>query len=152
MSTVSTFLWFDNQAEEAAIRYTSLIKNSAVLDVARGPDGAAFMVTFQLDGQQFHALNGGPAHTFSEAASIFVSVETQSEVDELWTALTADGGEDGPCGWLKDRYGLSWQIIPTALPQLMSDPNPAKAGAVMAAMRQMSKICVQDLQDAYDAA
>lgn len=151
MSTVSTFLWFENSAEDAAEFYATLVPNSKVRDIARGPDGNAFLVTFELDGQQFTGLNGGPAHKFSEAASIFVSVEGQDEVDRLWTALT-DGGEAGQCGWLKDRYGLSWQIIPTALQQLMSDPNPAKAGAVAAAMQTMSKIEVQGLQDAYDNA
>ena len=151
MSTVSTFLWFDTEAEEAANLYTSLVKNSAVTNVARGPGGAAFIVSFELDGQQFVALNGGPTHSFSEATSIFVSVETQSEVDDLWNALT-DGGEEGPCGWCKDRFGLSWQVIPTALQTLMGDPNPAKSGAVAAAMQTMRKIDIQGLQDAYDRA
>lgn len=152
MSTVSTFLWFDNQAEAAATLYTSVVKNSAVLDVARGPDGTAFMVTFQLDGQQFLALNGGPHHQFTEATSIFVSCESQAEVDALWEALTEGGGEPGPCGWLKDPYGLSWQIIPTTLPQLMADPDPAKAAAVGTAMRTMQKIDIAALQRARDEA
>lgn len=147
MSKISTFLWFDNQAEEAVQFYTSLIKNSRVNDVNHVGDGSVTVVSFELDGQQFQALDGGPHFTFNEATSIYVSCESQAEVDELWERLT-DGGEEGPCGWLKDRYGLSWQIIPDALPELLTDPDPAVAARVMAAMRGMKKIDIQGLRDA----
>lgn len=151
MSNVSTFLWFDDQAEEAANFYTSVIGNSKVTDVTNGPDGKAFVVTFELDGQQFIALNAGPHFRFTEAISIYVNRETQAEVDELWAALLADGGEESQCGWLKDRYGLSWQVVPSALPRLLTDPNPARAAAVNAAFRTMRKIDIAALQAAADA-
>lgn len=147
MSKISTFLWFDDKAEEAAQFYTSVIKNSRINDVNHVGDGSVTVVSFELDGQQFQALNGGPHFTFNEATSIYVSCESQSEVDELWERLT-DGGEEGPCGWLKDRYGLSWQIIPDALPELLTDPDPAVAARVMTAMREMKKLDIQGLRDA----
>lgn len=147
MSKVTTCLWFTDQAEAAASRYTSLVPNSRVHDVTRTPDGSVVAVTFELDGQQFMALNGG-RHPFTEAASVHVSCESQEEVDELWASLT-DGGEEGECGWLKDRYGVSWQVIPTALPELIGDPDPAKAQRVIAAMMEMKKIDIQGLRDAH---
>ncbi|HSL43481.1 MAG TPA: VOC family protein [Anaerolineales bacterium] len=157
MQKITPFLWFDNQAEEAMNFYVSIFKNSKVLNIARYgegaplPAGTAMSVTFQLEGQQFMALNGGPHHKFNEAISLYVDCKTQEEVNELWAKLS-EGGEEGPCGWLKDRYGLSWQIIPTALGELLSDPNPAKSQRVMQAMLQMSKINIKALQEAYDQA
>lgn len=150
MQKITPFLWFDNQAEEAMNFYTSIFKDSKVLSVTPGPDGTAMSVTFELQGQEFMALNAGPQFKFNEAVSFFVSCKTQAEVDELWEKLTADGGEEGRCGWLKDKYGLSWQIIPTALGELMSDPDPEKAGRVVQAMLKMNKIDVPTLQQAYD--
>ncbi|MBO3747918.1 VOC family protein [Streptosporangiaceae bacterium NEAU-GS5] len=159
MQKITTYLWFDNQAEEAATFYTSLFADSRILDVQRygeggpGPAGTAMIVTFEVAGQRFLALNGGQAgFSFSEAISLYVDCADQAEVDRLWDGLTADGGEEGSCGWLKDKYGLSWQIIPAALPRLMSDPDPVKAGNVMQAMLKMSKIQVPELQAAYDSA
>lgn len=150
MKKITPFLWFDTQAEEAMRFYVSLFKNSKVLGVSRGPDGKAFTVSFELDGQEFMGLNAGPQYKFSEAFSMFVNCEDQAEVDQLWSKLTADGGEESMCGWLKDRFGLSWQIIPKQLGQLMGDPDPVKAGRVMEAMLKMRKIVVADLQMAYD--
>lgn len=152
MQKITPFLWYDTQAEQAANFYVSLFPNSKVHSVSRGPDGNAFMVTFELDGQNFMALNGGPHYKLTEAFSIFVSVETQEQVDTLWNKLTADGGEESMCGWLKDKYGLSWQIIPTALMQLMSDSNPAKANAVTQAMLKMQKIDIAALKQAHAGA
>ncbi len=156
MNKITPFLWFDNQAEEAANFYVSVFKNSKVLGVSRygeagpGPKGSAMTVSFELNGQQFTALNGGPAHFgFSEAISFYVDCETQAEVDELWEKLTA-GGEPGPCGWLKDKYGLSWQIVPKTLIQLLGDKDPAKANRTMQAMLKMSKLDIAELQRAYD--
>jgi predicted 3-demethylubiquinone-9 3-methyltransferase (glyoxalase superfamily) len=143
MQRITTFLWFDNQAEEAANLYTSIFPNSKVVDVQ------PMMVTFELDGQRFMALNGGPQFTFNEAISLYVNCADQAEVDELWERLTADGGQPGQCGWLKDRYGVSWQIIPTALPELMGDPDPEKSGRVVQAMLGMQKLDVQGLRDAH---
>jgi predicted 3-demethylubiquinone-9 3-methyltransferase (glyoxalase superfamily) len=154
MQKIITYLWFDNQAEEAANFYTSLFKDSKVTEVSRygeagpGPVGSVMVVSFQLAGQEFIALNGGPQFTFTEATSLYVNCETQEEVDELWEKLTAGGGEEQPCGWLKDKYGLSWQIIPTALPELLSDPDPATAKRVMDAMFTMTKIDIAKLQAA----
>lgn len=152
MNKITPFLWFDNQAEEAMNFYISVFKNSKVLGVTPGPNGIAQSVTFELEGQEFMALNAGPQFKFNEAISFFVDCKTQQEVDELWEKLTADGGEESRCGWLKDKYGLSWQIIPTALGELLGDPNPEKAGRVMQAMLKMNKIDVQALQQAYDQA
>jgi predicted 3-demethylubiquinone-9 3-methyltransferase (glyoxalase superfamily) len=156
MQKIVTYLWFDNRAEEAANFYASLFEDSKITDVTRygeagpGEPGSVMVVNFQLAGQDFIALNGGPQFRFTEAVSLFVNCETQEEVDRLWAALT-DGGEEQPCGWLKDRYGLSWQIIPTALLRLLSDPDPAKAKRVMEAMFAMRKIDIATLQAAYDA-
>jgi predicted 3-demethylubiquinone-9 3-methyltransferase (glyoxalase superfamily) len=150
MKKIIPFLWFDTQAEEAMNFYVSLFKNSKVNNISRGPDGNAFIVSFELDGQEFMALNAGPQFKFNEAVSMFVNCEDQAEVDYFWSALTADGGEESMCGWLKDKYGLSWQIVPKQLGELMGDPDPGKSGRVMDAMLKMRKIIVADLQKAYD--
>lgn len=156
---IATYLWFDNNADEAINFYTSLFKNSKITNEMRvgpgmpemlGPEGHLFSATFELDGVEFMALNGGPQFKFNEAASLFVNCTSQQEVDDLWNKLTADGGQESMCGWLKDKFGLSWQIIPTALGELMGDPDPAKSGRVMQAMLQMQKIDIQKLQDAHD--
>ena len=150
MQKITPFLWFDGKAEEAMNYYVSIFKNSKVLSVNRaGEAGPVFSVTFQLDGQQFFALNGGPQFKFTEAISMFVNCETQEEVDELWEKLSA-GGEESRCGWLKDKYGLSWQIIPSVLGKLLQDKDPEKAQRVMQAMLQMSKIDIKTLQLAYE--
>jgi predicted 3-demethylubiquinone-9 3-methyltransferase (glyoxalase superfamily) len=151
---ITTFLWFDKQAEEAANHYVSIFKNSRVLSVTRygdagpGPKGSAMTVKFQLEGQEFIALNGGPHFKFTEAISLLVDCDTQKEVDELWSRLSA-GGEEGQCGWLKDKFGLSWQIIPSALFRLLQDPAPEKSKRVMEAMLQMKKIDIAGLEQAY---
>lgn len=160
MQKIVPNLWFDEQAEEAADFYVSLFKNSRILNIARYDEasaavsgkaaGSALTVEFELDGQTFIALNGGPIFKFSEAISFLVNCETQAEVDDFWEKLTADGGEEGPCGWLKDKYGLSWQIVPTALGRMMSDPDPAKSLRVTQAMLQMKKLDINALQAAYD--
>ena len=150
MKKVTPFLWFDTQAEEAMNFYVSVFKNSKVNNISRGPDGKAFTVSFELDGQEFIGLNAGPQFKFNEAISMFVNCEDQAEVDELWNKLTADGGEESMCGWLKDKYGLSWQIIPKQLGELMGDPDRVKAQRVTQAMLQMKKIDVAGLQKAYD--
>ncbi len=142
---VTTFLWFDTQAEEAARFYVSLFENSEVTKVTPGPSGAAFVVEFELAGIQYIALNGGPMFKFTEAISMSVDCADQAEVDRLWEKL-ADGGSDFNCGWLKDRYGLSWQIVPAVLPKLLSEPS----GRVMEAMLKMAKLDIQELQDAYN--
>lgn len=154
MQKIVTYLWFEKNAEEAAQHYTSIFKNSKILSVSRygdagpGPKGMAMVVNFQLDGQEFIALNGGPQFKFTEAISLLVNCETQTEVDELWRKLSA-GGEESQCGWLKDKFGLSWQIIPTALGKMLSDKDPKKAGRVMQAMLQMRKIELPKLERAY---
>lgn len=151
MQKVKTFLWFDTQAEEAAEFYTSLLPNSRVTDVMRpDPDGPALTVGFELDGQEYVALNGGPQFSFTEAISLFVTCKDQAEVDELWAQLTADGGEESQCGWLKDKFGLSWQIIPEALPRLLGDPDRERASRAMQAMLQMKKIDVASLETAAE--
>jgi len=150
MNKITPFLWFDNQAEEAMNFYVSVFKNGKVGGVSRGPDGKAFSVTFQLEGQDFMGLNAGPEFGFNESISFYVNCETQEEVDYFWEKLTAGGGEEGKCGWLKDKYGLSWQIIPSALGRLMGNPDPVKAQRVMQAMLQMRKIVIADLQKAHD--
>src|SRR5262245_39525441 len=153
MPKITPFLWFDGQAEEAAQLYTSIFDNSKILSVSRysevgpGEAGSVMTVEFELEGQRFTALNGGPNYTFTEAVSFVVSCETQEEVDEFWSKLS-DGGEEGPCGWLKDRYGLSWQIVPTALMRLIGDPDREKANRVIAAMLQMRKIEIAELERA----
>ena len=154
MQKITTFLWFDNQAEEAAKLYVSLFKNSKIGSISRygdagpGPKGSVMMVTFQLDGQEFMALNGGPEYKFTPAISLFVNCETQQEVDELWDKLS-EGGRKDRCGWLTDKYGLSWQIIPSALGKLMSGPDPEKSKRVMKAMLQMDKIDIAGLERAH---
>jgi predicted 3-demethylubiquinone-9 3-methyltransferase (glyoxalase superfamily) len=157
MQKITPFLWFDHQAEEAMNFYTSIFKNSKILSVTRygeagpGPAGEVMTGTFELEGQEFMALNGGPDHNFTDAISFFVDCKTQEEVDELWSRLT-EGGEEGPCGWLKDKFGLSWQIIPTALGDMLGDPDPIKSQRVMQAMLQMKKIDIKALQEAYEQA
>jgi len=148
MPKITPFLWFDGQAEEAMNFYISIFKNAKVLSVSRA-DGKVISVTFELEGQKFMGLNAGPQFTFTEAISLFVDCETQEEVDELWEKLS-EGGSKGRCGWLKDKYGLSWQIIPTALGKLMSDPDPEKSKAVFQAMLKMNKIVIEDLKRAYE--
>jgi predicted 3-demethylubiquinone-9 3-methyltransferase (glyoxalase superfamily) len=150
MPTITPFLWFDGQAEEAMNYYASTFKNSRILSVNRA-DGKVLTVTFELEGQKFMALNGGPHFKFTEAISLFVNCETQQEVDELWEKLS-QGGEKGRCGWLKDRFGLWWQIIPSALGKLMSDPDPKKSQAVFQAMMKMNKIVIKDLERAHAGA
>jgi predicted 3-demethylubiquinone-9 3-methyltransferase (glyoxalase superfamily) len=154
MSKITPYLWFDNQAEEAAAFYVSLFENSAITSVERypegapGPAGTAMIVNFTLDGRDYIALNGGPEFKFNESFSMFVSCDGQAEVDDLWTRLTADGGKPGQCGWLKDKWGLSWQIIPTVLPELLGSPDKERAGRVMQAMLKMQKIDVATLENA----
>ena len=156
MQKIVTFLWFDDKAEEAANFYVSVFKNSKITNVSRygeagpGPKGTAMVVVFELEGQQFMALNGGPHFAFTPAISLLVNCETQGEVDELWDKLLAGGGQKSRCGWLQDKFGLSWQIIPTALGKLMSDPDPEKSKRVMQAMLTMDKIDIAKLQQAYD--
>jgi predicted 3-demethylubiquinone-9 3-methyltransferase (glyoxalase superfamily) len=155
MPKITPFLWFDDQAEEAANLYTSIFDNSRVLGVSHygeagpRPAGTVMTVEFELDGQKFVALNGGPEYTFSEAVSFQVSCETQEEVDAYWNAL-ADGGEEGPCGWLKDRFGLSWQIVPRRLPELLMQSDREKAQRVMQAMLAMRKIEIAELERAAE--
>ena len=148
MKKITPFLWFDTQAEEAMNHYVSIFKNSKVLNVNRA-GGKVLTVAFELDGQQFTGLNAGPQFKFTEAVSFLVTCETQEEVDQFWEKLS-QGGERGRCGWLKDKFGLSWQIVPSALSRLMSDPNPKKSKAVFDAMMKMDKIEIRDLQRAYD--
>ena len=148
MKKITPFLWFDSQAEEAMNHYVSIFKDSKVLNVNRAGD-KVMTVTFELDGQQFIGLNAGPMFKFNEAVSFLVNCESQEEVDEFWEKLS-QGGEKGRCGWLKDKFGLSWQIVPSALSRLMSDPNPKKSKAVFDAMMKMNKIQISDLQRAYD--
>ena len=157
MQKIVPFLWFNDNAEEAVNFYVSVFKNSKVVSVSRygdagpGKKGAVMSVTFQLEGQPFYALNGGPQFTFTPAISLFVNCDTQQEVDALWKTLTA-GGSEQPCGWLTDRYGLSWQIIPTALGRMLGDKNAKKAQGAMQAMLQMKKIDIKSLQAAFDRA
>ena len=155
-SKITTCLWFDTEGEEAAEFYCSVIPNSTVLEVTRhgeaGPRdaGTAMTVSFELDGKPYVALNGGPKHTFTEAVSFQVSCADQDEVDHYWDTL-AEGGEEGPCGWLKDRFGLSWQVVPTALSELLGDPDPDRAQRAMKAMFSMQKIDIEGLRRAADA-
>jgi predicted 3-demethylubiquinone-9 3-methyltransferase (glyoxalase superfamily) len=156
MPKPTPFLWFDTQAEEAASHYASIFPNSRITDVARygetgpGTPGAVMTVAFELDGQQFVALNGGPQYTFTEAVSFVVECGSQEEVDRYWRELSA-GGEEGPCGWLKDRFGLSWQIVPKRLLELIADPDRARSQRVMAAMLKMRKIEIAELERAAAA-
>jgi predicted 3-demethylubiquinone-9 3-methyltransferase (glyoxalase superfamily) len=154
MQKITPFLWFDGRAEEAVNFYVSIFKNSKIGTVNRygehgpGPKGTVMIATFQIDGQEFIALNGGPQFKFSPAISFVVNCETQEEVDDFWEKLSA-GGEKRQCGWLQDKFGISWQIVPTALPRLMSDPDCGKAGRAMQAMMQMTKIDIKKLEDAF---
>ena len=156
MQKITPFLWFDHQAEEAADFYTSIFKNSKILNISRygeggpGPEGTVMTVAFQLNGQEFTALNGGPIFKFTEAISFFVHCETQEEVDELWEKLS-EGGEEAQCGWLKDKYGVSWQIVPAALMEMLQDKDPEKSKRVMEAMLQMRRIDIKALRRAYEA-
>jgi predicted 3-demethylubiquinone-9 3-methyltransferase (glyoxalase superfamily) len=157
MQKITPFLWFDNNGEEAINFYLSVFKNSKVISTSRwgeqappGLAGKMMGATFELDGQTFMALNAGPMFKFTEAISLYVNCETQPEVDELWSKLIADGGAESMCGWLKDKYGLSWQIIPTALPKLINDKDSVKAQRVMQVMLGMKKIDIAGLQRAYD--
>jgi predicted 3-demethylubiquinone-9 3-methyltransferase (glyoxalase superfamily) len=167
MQRITPFLWFDDQAEDAANFYVAIFSTrgvsgehtTGIKDVSRygeggaqasgRPEGTVMTVSFQLDGQEFVALNGGPEFTFTEAVSFMVNCQSQEEVDELWDKLSA-GGEEGPCGWLKDKYGLSWQIVPTVLGEMLNDKDPKKSERVMNAMLQMKKIDIQTLKQAYD--
>src|SRR6202140_4447645 len=157
MQKITPFLWFDGNAEEAMKFYVSIFKNSKVGRVTRygdagpGPKGTVMSATFELDGQEFFALNGGPQFKFTPAISFFVNCETQQEVDDLWEKLSA-GGKKDRCGWLTDKFGLSWQIIPTALGKMLGDKDPKKATNVMQAMLQMDKIDINKLKQAYDKA
>jgi len=156
MSKITPFLWFDNNLDEAIKFYTSIFENSKLLYEVKygengpGPKGTIMTATFELEGQKFMGLNGGPMFKFTEAISLFIACENQEEIDYYWNALTANGGKESVCGWLKDKFGLSWQIVPTALGRLMNDPDPAKAQRVMGAMMQMTKIDIAGLQKAYD--
>ncbi len=148
MQKVTPFLWFDHQAEEAANFYVSVFKQARILSVSRKDEDAVFSVSFELDGQEFVAFNGGPYFTFTPAISFFVSCKDQAEVDHYWEQLSA-GGQVEQCGWLKDRYGISWQIVPDILGELLADPDSVKAGRVNQAMLGMVKLDIQALQDAY---
>jgi predicted 3-demethylubiquinone-9 3-methyltransferase (glyoxalase superfamily) len=161
MQKITPFLWFDNQAEEAATFYTSIFKDTKILNVTRygkegfeihrRPEGTAMTVSFELFGQAFTALNGGPVFKFNESISFIVSCDSQEEVDYYWEKLSEGGDEKAQqCGWLKDRFGLSWQIVPTALGKLLGDKDPQKSGKVMSAMLQMKKIDIKALHHAYD--
>jgi predicted 3-demethylubiquinone-9 3-methyltransferase (glyoxalase superfamily) len=156
MPKLTPCLWFDTQGEDAANFYVSVFPNSKILEVSRygsagpRPEGTVMTVLFELDGEHFLALNGGPEFTFNEAVSFQVHCETQEEVDQYWNALS-NGGEEGPCGWLKDKFGLSWQIVPDALPRLLSGPDREKTQRVMAAMLKMKKIEIEELERAAAA-
>jgi predicted 3-demethylubiquinone-9 3-methyltransferase (glyoxalase superfamily) len=159
LQKITPNMWFDNQAEEAVNFYVSIFKNSKIGDITRygeaaaevsgKPKGSVMTITFQIEGQEFTALNGGPQFKFTEAISLLVNCESQQEVDELWAKLS-EGGEEGPCGWLKDKYGVSWQVVPRILDEMIRDPDPVKAERVMKAMLQMQKIDIAGLQQAYD--
>src|SRR5262245_47855584 len=150
MPRITTFLTYNNQAAEAAKLYTSIFKNSKVTSTSPGPNGTVMSVTFELDGQPFYALNGGPSFKFAEGISLFVNVETQAEVDEYWSKLTADGGKPGSCGWLTDKFGVSWQIVPSILPKLLGDKDPQRAQRAVQAMLKMKKLDIAALQAAAD--
>jgi predicted 3-demethylubiquinone-9 3-methyltransferase (glyoxalase superfamily) len=155
MQRITPFLWFDDKAEEAMNFYTSVFQNSQIVSVSRygeagpAPKGTVMAATFRLKGQEFIAFNGGPRFTFTEAISLFVTCETQQEVDELWEKLS-EGGETRQCGWLKDKYGLSWQIVPTVLGEMLQDADAEKSRRVMEAMLQMEKLDIQTLRQAYE--
>jgi len=155
MQKITPFLWFDNNAEEAVNFYTSIFENSKIVNLSRygeagpGPAGSVMAATFQLEGQEFTALNGGPEYKFTEAISFFVSCDTQQEIDDKWSKLSA-GGEEGQCGWLKDKYGLSWQIVPPVLVEMLQDKDSEKSNRVMQAMLQMRKLDIKTLRQAYE--
>lgn len=155
MQKITPCLWFDNNAEEAVNHYLSIFKNSKINKILRcgdagpGPKGSILTITFQLEGRDFIALNGGPIFKFNEAISLSVDCKSQIEVDDLWEKLS-DGGQKSQCGWLKDKFGLSWQVVPSALVEMLQDPDPEKAKRVMAAMMQMGKIDITILKQAYD--
>ncbi len=155
MQRITPYLWFEDQAEEAASFYTSIFKNSKINEISRygeggpGPAGSVMLVSFELDGQQFIALNGGPQFQFTEAISFVINCESQEEIDYMWDKLT-EGGEESMCGWLKDRYGISWQVVPTALPELLNAPNPGAQQRVMEVFLKMSKIDLPTLRLAYE--
>lgn len=154
MQKITPFLWFDGKAEEAIRLYTSVFKNSKIINISYWGEGSPFPKdqvmtgTFELDGQLFYAFDAGPQFKFTEATSFFVNCETQEEIDHFWNKLTADGGQESMCGWLKDKFGLSWQIVPPVLVELLADKDRAKAGRVMQAMMKMNKIIIEDLQNA----
>ena len=155
MQRITPYLWFEDQAEEAASFYTSIFKNSKINEISRygeggpGPAGSVMLVSFELDGQQFIALNGGPQFQFTEAISFVINCESQEEIDYMWDKLT-EGGEESMCGWLKDRYGISWQVVPTALPELLNAPDPEAQQRVMEVFLKMSKIDLPTLRLAYE--
>jgi predicted 3-demethylubiquinone-9 3-methyltransferase (glyoxalase superfamily) len=155
-SKITTCLWFDTQGEEAAEFYTSIIPSSRIHEVTRygeagpRPAGTAMTVSFELDGKPYVALNGGPEYTFNEAVSLQISCRDQAETDHFWEVLSADGGQPGPCGWIKDRFGLSWQVVPQELPQLLGDPDPDRSQRAMKAMMSMGKIDIDELRRAAD--
>lgn len=150
MTTITPFLWFNDNAGDAIERYQKVFPDTEVIDESRMPDGTFFIATIRLQGQELVLMNGGPSHQLTEAFSLSVGVETQQEVDEISDALIEGGGYQDSCGWLKDAFGLSWQVVPSILGKLMSDPDPEKAGRTQAAMMQMKRLSVQGLQDAYD--
>ena len=150
MNKITPFLWFDNNLEDAVNFYTSVFKNAKILNASKTPDGKYMVASFELEGQRFNGMNAGPMFKFNEAVSFFVDCKDQKEVDYFWDKLTADGGSESRCGWLKDKFGLSWQIIPKQLGELMSGKDPACSKRVWEAMLKMNKIIVKDLQDAYD--
>ena len=158
MQKITPFLWFDHQAEEAALFYTAIFKNARVTQISRfgegnhGEPGGVMTAAFELEGQEFVALNGGPYFKFTEAVSFYIHCQDQAEVDYFWQKLTVDGGEPGQCGWLKDKFGVSWQVVPDVLIELMSDPNPVKANRVTQAMLKMTKIDIAELRRAYEQA
>ena len=155
MPTITPFLWFDNQAEEAANHYVSIFPRSKILKAARygeagpGPKGTVMTISFELDGKTFMALNGGPHYKLNEAVSFVIDCKTQEEVDNYWGKLSA-GGEESQCGWLKDKFGLSWQVVPTILNELMGDPDPKKSGRVVEAMMKMGKLQIDVLKKAHE--
>jgi len=150
MQKISTCLWFDGRAAEAAEFYTSTFDDSSILTSMPGPDGQVLTVDFEIEGRQFMALNGGPAFTFNEAVSLVVNCDSQDEVDRYWNALLEGGGEESQCGWLKDKFGLSWQIVPAGMPSLLNGPDPAGSQRAMEAMFKMRKLDINVLQKAYD--
>jgi predicted 3-demethylubiquinone-9 3-methyltransferase (glyoxalase superfamily) len=156
MQKIVTFLWFDKQAEEAVNYYVSIFKNAKLDAIVRygdagpGPKGDVLLVTFTLEGQEFYALNGGPDRPFTDAISLYVNCDTQKEVDTLWEKLLAGGGQEIACGWLKDKYGLRWQIVPVIMQQFLQDKDPARSARVMTAMMKMVKLDIATLQKAYD--